>query len=272
MRPSAGTARYLVRFGYDGSPFAGWARQPGRRTLEGDIRRGLARFKLASAPTFGGLEAASRTDRGVSARGNALALSTDLPPAAALRALNGIDPAIFFTAARAISPEYRVRGAVRRVYRYFEAPDDRPHEAGDAAARLFTGEIDVRSFGRDLPRESPVWRRLEEVTVTHSVDGGRTIEVRAPAFVWGEVRKIVSALREVDAGRLSLTKLRSAVEGRIRLTLPTVRPEPLVLWEVEYSEPWTHTWVGPNRHQRAYLATERAHASARARWLAVYGT
>ncbi|MCI4372253.1 MAG: hypothetical protein L3K02_01195 [Thermoplasmata archaeon] len=261
----------MVRFGYDGVGFSGWARQPGRRTIEGEIRRGLTRYKIASAPTFGRLEAASRTDRGVSARANALGVSTSFSPAATIRALNGIDPAICFTAARPIPDDYRVRAATRRVYRYYEAPDNQPHEAAEAAAALIRGEVDVRSFGREVPREAPVRRTVESVTVSVSPDGGRTIEVRAPAFVWGQVRKTVAALREADAGRLPLARLRAALSGEIRLTLPTVPPEPLVLWEVEYAEPWTHLWSGPNRHQREYLARERSRWWSRSQWLGDYG-
>jgi tRNA pseudouridine(38-40) synthase len=239
--------------------------------VEGEIRRGLARLRIASPPSFGRLEAASRTDRGVSARGNALALTTPLSAAAALRALNGIDPASWFTAVRTISDEYRVRGAVRRTYRYFEPPDRRPHAEEQAAAELFSGRVDVRSLGRAIPRDDAVLRPIESVTILPSPDGGRTIEVRAPSFVWGEVRKIVAALREVDAGRLSLGRLRSALAGEVRLTLPTVPPEPLVLWEVEYAEPWAHRWRGPNRKQRERFAAERALWWSRSRWLEEFG-
>jgi tRNA pseudouridine(38-40) synthase len=203
----------------------------------------------------------------VSARGNALALSSELMPPALLRAMNGVDPALWFSAARAIPDHYRVRGAVRRIYRYYEAPDGRPHAAADEAAALFSGEVDVRSFGRDVPRGTPVFRTIEAVIVSRTPDGGRTVEVRAPAFVWGEVRRIVAALREVDAGRLTLPRLRAALAGEVRLTLPTVPPEPLVLWAVEYDEPWTHVWRGPNRRQRAFLADERARWWSRSQWL-----
>jgi len=239
--------------------------------VEGEIRRGLSRLGIDSGPAFGKLEAASRTDRGVSARGNALALSTPLSPGATLHALNGIDPAMFFTAARSIPEEYRIRRAVRRVYRYFEAPDRKSHAASDSAAALFSGPVDIRSFGRGLPRTTPMRRPIESVTVTRLADGGRMVEVRAPSFVWGEVRKIVASLREVDAGRLTVTRLRAALAGEIRLMLPIAPPESLLLWDVEYEEPWTHHWTGPNRRQRAYLEEVRARLWSREQWLGEYG-
>ncbi|MGI0130359.1 MAG: tRNA pseudouridine synthase A [Thermoplasmata archaeon] len=248
--------RWLVRFGYDGTAFHGWARQPGQRTVEGEIRRALARGPAAGDPARFSLEVASRTDRGVSARANALAVRSPLPGATLLRTLNGIDPDLFFTATTPIPDEFRVRRAKRRTYRYFEATPTRDEARRAEAARLFFGEVDVRSLGRAIPAAVPTRRRVESVVV-RTVPGGAEIEVRAPSFVWGMVRKIVAALREVDAGRLSVTRLGAALDGKVRLTLPVAEAEPLVLWEVEYELPWTIFWRGPNRAQRA-ARTRRA--------------
>ena len=201
------------------------------------------------------LEVASRTDRGVSARANALTLRSSLTAATLLRSLNGIDPNIFFTAATPVPEEFRARHAVRRTYRYFEAAHGENDRRAWEAAPLFRGTVDVRSLGRSIPSTAPSWRAIESVTV-RPLDGGWLVEVRAPAFVWGMVRKIVAALRQVDAGRLSAARLRSALEGKVRLTLPMAEPEPLVLWEVEYDLPWTVLWRGPNRGQ---AAAARAH-------------
>ena len=196
--------------------------------------------------------------------GNALALESDLPGPALLRALNGLSPEVFFTRATSIPPSFRVRAATRRVYRYFEfAP---PARAGrwQEAARCFSGEVDVRSLGRGLPTGSPQWRTVDAVDVV-SGPGGLVIEVRARSFVWGMVRKIVGALREVDAGRLSAARLRRALAGTERLTLPMAEAEPLVLWDVEFPIEWPFTWTGPNRHQARGWEEARAQAVARQR-------
>jgi tRNA pseudouridine38-40 synthase len=254
--------RWLVRFGYDGTVFAGWARQPGLRTVEGELRRGLGRHARTASIR---LEVASRTDRGVSARANALALDSELSGPALLRQLNGISPEIFCTAAAPIPPEFRVRAAIRRHYRYFL-----PGEVGSlglwrSAARLFRGTVDVRSFGRSIPPGAPCWRTVEEVAVAEH-RGGLVLEIRAPSFVWGMVRKIVAALQEVDRGRLSLTNLEAALRGERRLNLPLAPPEGLVLWEVEYPMPWTVRWTGPNRRQAAYRSALAQSLWIRSRW------
>jgi tRNA pseudouridine(38-40) synthase len=146
---------------------------------------------------------------------------------------------------------------VRRTYRYFEANHIQHPSRLTEAAALFTGEIDVRSFGRSIPAAEPHWRTIDSVTI-RTVPGGAVVEVQAPAFVWGMVRKIVATLREVDAGRLSPSRLKSALEGRARLTLPMAEPEPLLLWEVEYPFPWTVFWRGPNRPQSGAATQHRA--------------
>ncbi len=258
--------RWLVRFGYDGVGFAGWADQPGRRTVEGEIRRRIHRWGWDGGDRRFPLEVASRTDRGVSARGNALCLPSGLSAGALLRALNGISPAIFFTAASQIPEEFRVRAASRRTYRYFESGAGIDVAQRSRAAALFTGRIDVRSFGRQIPSALPAFREVESVTVTETRTGAVT-EVRAPAFVWGMVRKIVAALREHDADRISRERLAAAIQGRARLALPLAEPEPLVLWDVEYPLRWEYRWAGPNRAQAQWFSSARASATSRTRVL-----
>ena len=214
----------------------------------------------------GSLDVASRTDRGVSAVANALVLDSALSGAALLRALNGTSPRIFFTGARVVPMEFRVRHALMREYRYYAGVPFRvPGRVAEAASRL-TGRVDVRSLGRQLPSTTPTWREVESVRIEQDA---RTVVVRAPSFVWGMVRKIVGALRAVDAGRLSLARLTDALEGRVRLTLPMAEPGPLVLWEVSFGLPWDHIWRGPNRQQALWWSSASADAAARARVLAV---
>src|SRR4051794_16108787 len=70
---------------YDGTAFAGWARQPGQRTVQGEVERALT--TIARRPVA--LTVAGRTDRGVHAWGQVA--SHDGEPVEA-RALNAILP------------------------------------------------------------------------------------------------------------------------------------------------------------------------------------
>ncbi|MEU8107541.1 tRNA pseudouridine(38-40) synthase TruA [Nonomuraea muscovyensis] len=70
--------RLRLDLGYDGTDFSGWARQPGRRTVQGEIEQALGRIlRLAEPPA---LTVAGRTDAGVHARGQVA--HVDLPVAA----------------------------------------------------------------------------------------------------------------------------------------------------------------------------------------------
>jgi tRNA pseudouridine38-40 synthase len=247
-------SRWLVRFGYDGAGFAGWARQPGLRTVEGVLREGIPRTGIAPTIEAAGLAVASRTDRGVSARGNALTLTSRLPAAGVLRALNGIAPEVFFTAISEVPLDFSARAAADRWYRYYEPAEGHRLDRWQAAAAKFQGDIDVRSFGRDLPMEHSALRTVEALRVHRSGARWIVVDIRAPSFVWGMVRKIIASLRKVDDGSLSLTRLEGALRGEQRLTLPLAEPEGLVLWEVRYPMKWSRAWGGPNRAQTRYLA------------------
>src|SRR5580692_6246313 len=84
--------RLRLDLGYDGGEFSGWARQPGRRTVQQVVEEALGHLLRLSEPVA--LTVAGRTDAGVHARGQVA--HTDVPPAAwaaaapaALRRLRG---------------------------------------------------------------------------------------------------------------------------------------------------------------------------------------
>ena len=233
--------------------------------MEGEILRYLDRHPQVGLGRS--VEVASRTDRGVSAVGNALTLTSDLSGTKLLSALNGIDPSVYVTATTQVPDGFRVRRAGRREYRYFEPRALWDPDRLRAAVAAFRGRVDVRSFGRGVRSDVPVWRDVESVLIDR-MGAGVLFVVRAPSLVWGMVRKIVGALREVDAGRLTLGRLAAAISGQERLTLPMAEPEPLVLWEVRYPVRWQHRWAGPNRHQRSDWESARAEAVVRQRVLA----
>ncbi|WP_432929730.1 tRNA pseudouridine(38-40) synthase TruA [Microbispora sp. CA-135349] len=77
--------RLRLDLGYDGTDFSGWARQPGRRTVQGEIEDALGRILRLDAPPP--LTVAGRTDAGVHARGQVA--HVDLPIAALAAASSG---------------------------------------------------------------------------------------------------------------------------------------------------------------------------------------
>ncbi|MFF5108971.1 tRNA pseudouridine(38-40) synthase TruA [Streptosporangium sp. NPDC000509] len=76
--------RLRLDLAYEGTDFSGWAKQPGRRTVQGEIEGALGRIlRLPEPPS---LTVAGRTDAGVHARGQVA--HVDLDPGA-LGALDG---------------------------------------------------------------------------------------------------------------------------------------------------------------------------------------
>ena len=82
---------------YDGARFAGWQRQPRRRTVQGELEGVLARLCAAPIAVLG----AGRTDAGVHARGQAAGVRVPAKwtGASLRRALNALLPSDMWVAA-----------------------------------------------------------------------------------------------------------------------------------------------------------------------------
>ncbi|HEY5275520.1 MAG TPA: tRNA pseudouridine(38-40) synthase TruA, partial [Coriobacteriia bacterium] len=112
---------------YDGAPFAGFARQPARPTVQGRLEDAL-QVSLRREVTIVG---AGRTDAGVHARGQVVSFVSDPgdPAPLALRtsvnALAGPDIAV--SQVRSAVPGFSARyDAVAREYRYLLVPGPVP--------------------------------------------------------------------------------------------------------------------------------------------------
>src|SRR5687768_8894294 len=80
-----GGVKTRLTLAYDGTPFAGWAAQPGLRTVAGELERALQTVLRRRVS----LTVAGRTDRGVHALGQVV--SYDGPPPG-LRSVNALLP------------------------------------------------------------------------------------------------------------------------------------------------------------------------------------
>lgn len=219
------TSRLLIE--YDGSDFAGWARQPDLRTVQGTLEEALARVSRREVR----LTVAGRTDAGVHARGQVA--SHDGPPARA-GALNGVLPPDVRVLASGEAPEgfdarrdarsrtYRYRVHTRAVASPFERgwalhwpyPIDRALLARCAAA--VAGSHDFTAF---TPTQT------DHVLFTRSVLRAEWVEPAAEALeLWIEaetfmrhmVRTLVGTMLEVAGGRRSEESFRGLLEGRAR--------------------------------------------------------
>jgi len=229
-----GPVRYRARVQYDGTEFAGFQAQPGRRTVQGELERVLVH--LSGEPTVR-VKSAGRTDAGVHATGQVIAFTwsggmTASELGRAIGALLPQDVAIGGLTRVALDFDPR-RAATRREYRYdiwtgprkpmrsrfvYELDEHLDAEAMHVAGQNLVGRHDFSAFGRV---QSTSVRTLYELRVRrrgHLV----TIDVTGDAFLQQMVRNIVAALVRIGMGRATaedlVSELRSpgrAFEGQL---------------------------------------------------------
>jgi len=225
--------RVAVKFAYDGRGFSGYARQPGRRTVEGDLLQLLNEWGAIGDIGEARFRAGSRTDRGVSALGNVVAFTTSLSLEDFHRHMPGSAPGILVYGVREVEETFYPRYALQRQYRYYLRTEGLDTVAIIKAADVFLGEHDFRNFAKLEEGKDPV-RCLEALTVTES---GRflMLDFVAQTFLWHQVRRMVAGLIKVGFGKLTKEDLsRALAHPEVRVDFGLAPAEPLILREVLY--------------------------------------
>jgi tRNA pseudouridine38-40 synthase len=242
-----GLGRVRLDLAYDGTDFAGWARQPGQRTVQGVVEDAIARVLRVDAVA---VTVAGRTDAGVHATGQVAHL--DLPTAVEARRLNAALPDdVRVRAVRVVPPAFDARfAAVWRRYEYRLSDSDAgvaplrrrfvaawrlrlDVDAMAAAASSLVGLNDFAAFCRHRPDATTI-RTLEQLDVVR--DGAEIVcTVRADAFCHSMVRSLVGALAAVGEGRRDADWLAGLLSRTERANDVTVAPaHGLTLVEVAY--------------------------------------
>jgi tRNA pseudouridine38-40 synthase len=222
---------------YDGSPFAGWAAQPGLRTIQGELEAVLETILQRPVP----LTVAGRTDAGVHAWGQvaSFVLDGDPPDALAERMNSMLPPTIAVLDAEPALDGFDARRDARsRTYCYWVMASGVRHplereralwwpyplerEALERCATLLVGTHDFTAFTptqtehvrfeRDVVHAE--WRahRLAEPFK------GELLEfwIEADAFMRHMVRVLMGTMLEVADGRRSLGDFGSLLAGAPR--------------------------------------------------------
>jgi tRNA pseudouridine38-40 synthase len=235
--------RYAFKVFYDGTkPFYGSQRQPNIRTVEGELMRALMRTgALPSDFNATRFASAGRTDRFVSALGNvfALNLARNLAPATINSELKSDDIRVWASAQ--VKDSFNPRQALNRHYKYFwYAVEGMDLELLIETSRLFLGVHDFKHFSHRPPNENSV-RRISDFSVVSLQDNFICFDIMGDSFLRRMVRRIVGSLIYVSLGLLKQTEIQNLFDPSSsvpKMGVPSVSPEGLVLWDVNYGFPF----------------------------------
>lgn len=267
------TATLVVRVGYRGAGFSGYAEQPGQRTVAGELRQALECALRREVQ----MEVAGRTDAGVHALGQfvSVPLRGEEPRlegrrlAASLVALTPDDLSI--VALYQAQPGFSARfDALRRHYRYriacgqprpvmgwdhcwwLRGVDGLDLDAMNEGASRLLGEHDFRSFCKASSAQlleadgRSTCRRLDELRVSRVVEAGEelvAVDVTGNAFLHNMVRAITGSLVEIGRGHRDADWLEAALEARSRAAAgPTAPAQGLCFEGVDYPSSSLARW------------------------------
>ena len=259
--PVDGFCRYRIDFGYDGTDFSGFAKQPGLRTVQAELVKAIAVIFGKDDNDFK-LRVAGRTDAGVHAQHQVAHL--DLTTAQLKRI--GRNPDVAGRINTALPKDIRVfsfdvapegfdarYSATFRKYRYrvadkncFVDPLDgryvlqvKPEldlKLMRQAAKVLIGLHDFGGFCKPRAGATTI-RKLRSIKIARNQRKGRIIEIelKGDAFCHNMVRSIVGALVAVGRGRASVSDVQKRLKSGSRAgALKVVAARGLSLIEVGY--------------------------------------
>ncbi len=222
--------RIALKFGYDGTRFFGYQRQPAARTVEGDIINTLVKIRAVAGAAEANFASASRTDRGVHAISNAVAFDTSFNPDELTRALNARCRDILFHSYLSVPASFNPRKALMRHYRYLLFGCKDADGVRDSLA-LFAGRRDFVNFSKS--GAAGRFRSIERIDVTER-ERWLELDFYGRSFLHNMIRRIVSAAVMVSERKAEDEDISRALEGGERMSFGLARPEFLILMDVDY--------------------------------------
>jgi tRNA pseudouridine38-40 synthase len=234
---------------YDGGTYFGWQKTSTGPSIQQELESAILRI-LGESTTA---EAASRTDRGVHAQGQAvqfltaqttelgrikLGLNAVLPREISIQSIEEM-PLDFHPTLDTSGKEYHyficnsaIQMPTHRHYSWhLHQPLDLP--AMENATEQLLGQRDFASLSNELIDNTV--RTLEKLSIIPMENQRCRIEIRGDNFLYKMARNIVGALVATGLGKITPTDLPSILQSRDRKKAPVTAPaHGLFLWEVFY--------------------------------------
>jgi tRNA pseudouridine38-40 synthase len=224
--------RYALKFGYLGENFKGYARQPNLRTVEGDILNAFKKTKIIEDEKSANFQSASRTDKGVSAIGNVLAIDSEFRKDEIIGALNAHLDEIWFYGISLVDDGFNPRYAKQRWYRYYLLDSKFDEKRIQDTANIFIGSHNFSNFVKLEEGKDPE-KIIDSIDIFRENDF-IILDFKAQSFLWNMVRRIVKVLVDCAEKKISEKEIRDALIKGTKVDFGIAAPEPLILMDVTY--------------------------------------
>jgi tRNA pseudouridine38/39 synthase len=197
-----------LKLAYIGTAYHGFAIQVGVKTVESELFEALTQARLIEDRSTCNYSRCGRTDKGVSALGNAVALLVRSRPNHPqgeydyLGMLNKILPSDIRAASFAYVPmDFNARFSCNyREYKYFLFLDDYDLPLMQRAGQKFIGLHDFRNFCKlDVVSTTDFKRRV--ISIDIEVQGSIAVTtIRGGSFLWRQIRCMMAVLMLIGKG------------------------------------------------------------------------
>ncbi|RLF51352.1 MAG: tRNA pseudouridine(38-40) synthase TruA [Thermoplasmata archaeon] len=219
--------RIAIKIGYDGTKFNGFAVQPNKKTVEGEILRILKKTKIIEDRKKARFQYAARTDKGVSAFGNVIAFDAK---GNAVEVLKSLEDIWVFGYAN-VKENFNPRNCIEKIYRYYVYDNGYNYKKLKEALNLFKGEHDFSNFAK-LDGRNPV-RKINDIKVRKAKNIIK-IDFIAKSFLWNQIRRIMASVLKVAKEEIEIEEIKEALEGKKR-NFGLAPAKNLVLLDVKYN-------------------------------------
>ena len=242
--------RYLIKFSYDGTDFVGFQRQPGKRTIQGELEEALTKINNNQKVT---ITATGRTDKKVHALIQYAHTDIDvkITENKLRRAMNSFLPDdIHVISTSIVDKSFNARYMVKeKTYKYlinlgeynpiernyiFQYNHELDIDNMKECAKVFLGEHDFRAFVTENKEKLNCIRNISNVEINLK-DEILEIKFTGNGFLKYQVRNMVGVLIRCGEGKITKSDVKEILNSKARdKSGKTAPPEGLYLVDIKY--------------------------------------